>query len=223
MRLSSLLVPLAFATAAPLAGIRAQTVDATVNRAVAAWERVKAVSGSFEQTVTNSLTGTSATSRGDYIQERPNRLAIRFAAPMTDAIIADGQVVWIYLPSSNPGQVFKRPATDRSALPIDPTGQFLESPRTKYDITGAGARAVDGRASHGLVLVPKSGVTAPFTKATVWVSDDDALVREFEFVESNGVTRKIRITKIELNPPVYRSSFAFTVPKGVKVVDQTKP
>jgi chaperone LolA len=223
MRLSSLLVPLAFA-AAPLVGVRAQTVDATVNRAVAAWERVKAVSGSFEQTVTNSLTGTSATSRGDYIQERPNRLAIRFAAPMTDVIIADGQVVWIYLPSSNPGQVFKRPATDRSALPIDPTSQFLDSPRTKYDITAApGTRTIDGRTSHGLILVPKAGVTAPFTKATVWVGDDDALVREFEFVESNGVTRKIRITKIELNPPVNRNSFAFTVPKGVKVVDQTKP
>ena len=223
MRLSPLIVLLAFATA-PLASVRAQTVDATVNRAVAAWEKVKTVSGSFEQTVTNSLTGTSATSRGDYIQERPNRLAIRFAAPMTDVIVADGQVVWIYLPSSNPGQVFKRPATDRSALPIDPTGQFLESPRTKYDITAApGTRTMDGRAAHGLVLVPKSGVTAPFTKATVWVSDDDALVREFEFVESNGVTRKIRITKIALNPPVNRSSFAFAVPKGVKVVDQTKP
>jgi chaperone LolA len=221
MRLS-LLVPLAFA-ATPLAGIGAQTVDATVDRAVAAWERVKAVRGSFEQTVTNSLTGTSATSRGEYIQERPNRLAIRFAAPMTDAIIADGQAVWIYLPSSNPGQVFKRPATDRSALPIDPTGQFLDSPRTKYNITSAGTRTIDGRATHGLILVPKNGVSAPFAKATVWVGDDDALVREFEFVEANGVTRKIHITKIELNPPIYRSSFAFTVPKGVKVVDQTKP
>jgi outer membrane lipoprotein carrier protein len=222
MRLSSLLVPLAFATT-PLAGVAAQTVDATIDRAVAAWDKVKTVRGSFEQTVTNSLMGTSATSRGEYVQERPNRLAIRFAAPMTDAIVADGQVVWIYLPSSNPGQVLKRPATDRSALPIDLTAQFLESPRTKYDITAAGTRTIDGHPAHGLVLVPKNGVSAPFTKATVWVGDDDALVREFEFAESNGVTRKVHITKIEVNPPVSRSSFAFAVPKDVKVVDQTKP
>jgi len=113
---------------APLA---AQSTDATIDRAVAAWAKVKTVRGTFEQTVTNSLTGSSANSRGTYAQERPNRLAIRFEQPGTDAIIADGKVVWVYLPSSAPGQVIKRPATDRASVPIDLTGQFLGSPRTK--------------------------------------------------------------------------------------------
>jgi len=206
--------------AAPLA---AQSADATIDRAVAAWAKVKTVRGTFEQTVTNSLTGSSANSRGTYAQERPNRLAIRFEQPGTDAIIADGKVLWVYLPSSAPGQVIKRPATDRASVPIDLTGQFLDSPRTKYDITAAGTRTVSGHPAHGLTLVPKAGTSAPFTKATVWIDDDDALIREFEETESTGVTRRVRLTSVEPNAPVARSDFTFVVPKGVKVIDQTTP
>jgi len=219
VRLASLSIALAVVSA-PLA---AQSTDATIDRAVAAWAKVKTVRGTFEQTVTNSLTGSSANSRGTYAQERPNRLAIRFEQPGTDAIIADGKVVWVYLPSSAPGQVIKRPATDRASVPIDLTGQFLDSPRIKYDITAAGTRTVSGHPAHGLTLVPKAGTSAPFTKATVWIDDDDALIREFEETESTGVTRRVRLTSVEPNAPVARSDFTFVVPKGVKVVDQTTP
>jgi outer membrane lipoprotein carrier protein len=200
----------------------AQSTDATIDRAVAAWAKIKTVRGTFEQTVTNSLTGTSANARGTYAQERPNRLAIRFEQPASDAIIADGKVVWVYLPSSAPGQVIKRSATDRASVPIDLTGQFLDAPKARYDITAAGTRTVSGHAAHGLTLVPKAGIGGPFTKATVWVDDDDALIREFEEVETNGVTRHIRLTAVEPNAPVDRSMFTFNVPNGVKIVDQTK-
>jgi chaperone LolA len=206
--------------AAPRAG--AQSVDATIDRAVAAWAKIRTVRGTFEQTVTNSLTGTSAMSRGDYVQERPNRLSIRFHPPASGEIVADGQVVWVYLPGSTPGQVFKRRATDRSAVPIDLTGQFLDSPRTKYDIAEAPSKTVDRHETHGLILTPKPGSDAPFTKATVWVDDDDSLIREFELVEPSGVTRHIHLLTVQVDAQVDQSTFKFTIPKGVKVVDQTK-
>ena len=201
----------------------AQSVDATIERAVAAWAKVATVRGTFEQTVSNSLTGSSATAHGEYTQERPNRLSIRFLAPDSGAIVSDGRAVWVFLPTSAPGQVVKRPATDRSASPIDLTGQFLDAPRSKYDISAAGTRTVDGHAAHGLILVPKKGSSAPFSKATVWVDDDDSLIREFEEIEPSGVTRHVHITAIQTNVPIDRSGFNFTIPKGVKVVDQTKP
>jgi Outer membrane lipoprotein-sorting protein len=200
-----------------------EPVNAILDRAVKAWSKVRVVRGTFEQTVTNALTGSSAMARGDYIQERPNRLSIRFSQPSSDAIVADGQVVWVYLPSSTPGQVFKRPATDRSAVPIDLTGQFLNSPKTKYDIAPAASRTVSGHAAHGLLLTPKAGTNAPFTKATVWVNDDDSYIREFEISDANGVTRHIKLLTLQIDPQVKQSSFVFKVPKGVKVIDQTKP
>jgi outer membrane lipoprotein carrier protein len=181
---------------------------------------VKTAKGTFEQSVTNALTGGSAVARGEFQQERPNRLAIRFTEPAGDAIVADGKALWVYLPSSAPGQVVKRPATERSAVPIDFTGEFLDAPRTKYDISDGGTQSVDGRASHILKLVPKKGVSAPFARATVWVGDDDGLVRQFEIVEANGVTRRIHLLTLTLNAPVDRGAFSFTPPKGVKVVER---
>ena len=205
------------------APLGAQTVDGTIDRAVAAWDKIKTVRGTFEQTVTNSLTGSSAVARGKYVQQRPNRLAIRFTQPASDAIVSDGKYVWVYLPSTAPGQVIKRPATERGSTPIDLTGQFLDEPRAKYDIVAAGTRTVDGHATHGLTLTPKKGAKAPFTKATVWVDDDDALIREFEETEPTGVTRHVRLTSIEPNVAVERQVFEFSIPPGAKIVDQTKP
>jgi outer membrane lipoprotein carrier protein len=206
--------------AAAAARLAAQGPDGAIDRAVAAWSKVKTMRGSFEQTVTNPLTGTSASASGQYAQERPNRLAIRFGQPASDQIVADGRVVWVYLPSSVPGQVIKRPATDRASMPIDLTGQFLDAPRTKYDITPGGTRTVDGRAAHAFTLVPKKGISSPFTKATVWIDDDDSLIREFEETENSGVVRHVHLTTVELNAAIDASTFKFVVPAGVKVVDQ---
>ena len=202
---------------------QAQSVDPTIDRAVAAWAKIKTVRGTFEQTVSNMLTSSTATTRGQYAQERPSLLSIRFTQPASDAIVSDGKAVWVYLPSSAPGQVLKRTAADRSQTPIDLTGTFLDSPRTKYDIAPAPAKTVDGHATHGLVLTPKSGVSVPFTKATVWVDDDDAYIREFDVTEASGVSRHIHLTAVEPNAAVAKSLFSFSVPAGVKVVDQTKP
>jgi outer membrane lipoprotein carrier protein len=217
----TLIAALALAASAP--AVAAQSVDATIDRAVAAWNNVKTVRGTFEQTVSNPLTGSGATTRGSFVQARPNRLSIRFDDAGRSAIVSDGSALWIYLPASAPGQVIKRPATDAASAPVDLTGQFLDAPKSKYDIAPAGTRTVAGHPAHGLALVAKKGAGAPFTRATVWVDDDDALIREFESTDPNGVTRHVRLTAIELNPSVERGAFVFSVPRGVRVVDQTTP
>jgi len=198
----------------------AQSTDQTLDRAVAAWGKVKTARATFEQTVTNSLTGSSATAHGEYQQQRPNRVAIRFTDPSGDRIVSDGASVWVYLPSSAPGQVVKRSASDATALPLDITGEFLTDPRGRYDITSAGVGTVAGHPAKALLLSPKAQTQAPFTKATIWVDDDDALIRQFEVVEPSGVTRRIRITSLDLNVPVDKSTFSFTPPAGVRVVER---
>jgi outer membrane lipoprotein carrier protein len=217
-------ITLCVAPVSPVSRLAAQTasIDATIDRAVAAWSKVRTVRGTFEQTVTNPLTGSSATAHGEFAQERPNRLSIRFSKPDSGAIVADGKYVWVYLPSTAPGRVIKRPATDRGSMPIDLTGQFLDSPRARYDISAAGTRTVDGHPAHALSLVAKQGASSPVLKATVWVDDDDALIREFESTEQSGVVRHVRLTALELNLPVSKDAFVFAVPKGARVIDQTK-
>ena len=148
MKLSILVAAAGIAAAQMRASpVGAQSVDATIDRAVAAWAKVKTVKRHVRADGRQRDHRHERQVQGEYVQERPNRLAIRFTQPAAGEIVADGKVMWVYLPSSSPGQVVKRPATDRSAVPIDLTGQFLDSPRTKYDITPA-ARA-DGRRARG--------------------------------------------------------------------------
>ena len=197
----------------------AQSVDRTVDRAVAAWQAAKTVRASFEQTLTNPLTGSDVTARGEFQQQGRNRIAIRFTDPVGDRIVADGKVLWIYLPSTTPGQVI-RSTLAQGANSVDLTGQFLTAPRARFNISSAGTMSVGGRPAHGLVLIPKREGSQTFTKATVWVDDGDGLVRQFEVTDQNGVTRRVRLTSIRVNGAVDPAAFRFSPPRGAKIVEQ---
>ena len=214
----ALLVALTVAGAALTPAPR-QSPEATLDRAVQAYSKVKTVRATFTQTLTNPLTGSIVTSHGEMQQRIPGYLDVRFTDPAGDRIVADGKSLWIYLPSTNPGQVIKTRPNESSASVPDVTSQFFDSPKTRYTVSDGGKDAVDGRPAHVLVLTPKDP-SIPFTKATIWVDDADALVRQFETVDANGVVRRVRITKIAVNAKVDRDAFTFRPPKGVKVFEQ---
>lgn len=205
---------------------RAQGQDATavLDHAVAAYAHVTTARGTFEQTLTNPFTGTSAVARGEFTQERPSRLAIRFTDPPDDRIVADGKWVWVYVPSATPGQVVRMPVNDDAAAAtggaasVDIISQFLTSPGGRFDVTAAGTDTVAGRPTRAIVMVPHDA--AQFTRAKLWVDDGDGVVRQFEVTDSGGTMRHVRLTKVAFNVPVDRSAFVFKPPAGVKVVDQ---
>jgi outer membrane lipoprotein carrier protein len=189
-----------------------------LDRAVAAWAKVKTARATFEQTIVNPLTGGTLTATGEYQQQRPNKLSVRFDQPANDRIVADGRYVWLYLPSTTPGQVIRTPLGSGGTGTVDLTAQFLTSPRSRFDITPAGAQTVSGRATHGFTLVPKAREGGPFKTATVYVDDIDASIRQFTVTEANGVQRTVRLTSFRPNAAVDAAAFTFTPPAGVRVV-----
>ena len=207
------LLVIAFA-AAPLA---AQSADSTLDRAVAAYATVTTARISFTQTIDNSLTGTKVTTGGELQQRRPSHFAVKFAEPSGDRIVSDGQWVWIYLPSTNPGQVIRAKLGADVGAP-DFAAQFLEAPRKSYTVSGGAAASIEGSATHSVVLAPKRK-ESPFSKVTLWVNDGDALLRRVETVDQSGVTRQITVTKFARNAAVDAGAFVFKVPAGVKVFD----
>lgn len=202
---------------APLAASAAQSPQATVQRAVKAYSKITTIRATFAQTVTNPLTGSDVESRGELQQRIPGRLAIDFSQPDGDRIVADGKVVWLYLPSTNPGQVIKARVGENSANVPDVTSWFLDSPQKRYRMSDAGKATIAGHATHAVGLVSRDP-TIPFKKATVWVDDDDALIRQFETTDANGLTRRITITSIDTNAKLDPGAFAFVPPDGVRVV-----
>lgn len=209
---------LAAAIAAALPStLPAQSPDAVVDRAVAAWAKVNSLRATFEQSVTNPLTGSTETARGEYQQQGKQRMSIRFTKPRGDRIVADGKALWLYLPSTAPRQVI-RTAPGNSGT-FDFTAQFLASPKTRYTIVDAGRATLDGRGTRALTLTPKSG-RGPFQRAKIWVDDRDGLIRQFEVLDPNGLTRRVRLTAMKVNGPVDAKAFVFVPPKGVRVVEQ---
>lgn len=197
-----------------------QDPDAVISRAQTAWARVKTLRATFEQTITNPITGSALTSKGELQQRKPSKLAIKFSDPAGDRIVADGKHVWVFLQSATPGQVIKMSNTSVGAANTDLIGQFLSTPRSRYDATDAGADTVGGRAARALILIAKPGASAPFLRAKVWVDSADSIIRQFESTDANGVSRRVRLLTLSPNAKVDNKAFAFKVPSGVRVVER---
>ncbi|MEA2760962.1 MAG: outer rane lipoprotein carrier protein [Gemmatimonadaceae bacterium] len=197
--------------------VHAQSADAIIDRAAAAYARLSSMRAEFRQTLTNPLTGSTQTTKGVILRRKPNLLSIDFESG--DKVAADGSTLWFYLPSSAPGQVIRMPYSGDNAVTVDPANQFLDSPRTRFTVTSAGAAALGGRATHAVTLVPRRPNPA-FTSAKVWIDDNDSSIRQFDLETANGLKRHVVITSFTANPDLSKASFRFAVPKGVKIVDQ---
>ena len=173
----------------------------------------------FEQTLTNPMTGSATVSKGVLHRRSPDRFNFQFTDPAGDRLVADGEWLWVYTPSTTPRQVIKLPQTAAGAGMADPGLQFFESPKTRFTIGAAGTATIDGRPTRALTLTPRTG-NAAFAKATVWLDPKDGTLRQFETVDGMGVTRRVVLTDLRTNVAVSADSFRFTPPAGVRVIDQ---
>jgi outer membrane lipoprotein carrier protein len=171
----------------------------------------------FAQTLTNPRTGTVYASRGEFFQQGAERFAFRFSDPPDDRIIADGDVLWLYLPSTAKGQVLKVPRAAGGGM--DLVAMVLRDPAQRFIIT-AGADTVVGTVRvRTIVLTPRTFQSA-FTRGTLWVNAATALVRAAEFVEASGLVRRIEFSRIRLGEAMPTGTFTFVPPAGVRVIDQ---
>lgn len=193
---------------------------AAIERAVQAYASVRTARATFEQTIDNPLTGSKLTSHGEFEQARPDKFAFRFTDPKGDVIVSDGKNVWVYLPSSTPGQVIRAPLSAEVEGSMDLIGTFFTNPATRYTVTDGGAAMVGGRATRMVTLVPRKK-DGSFVRAKVWIDAVSGTLRQFEAEEPSGLVRMVRITTFTPNVAVAPASFAFKPPKGVRVVDQS--
>lgn len=211
---------LAAATALAIAPAAiAQSPEAVMERAVKAYADLRSVRAEFRQAITNPITGSDLVSRGVLLRKDPAFLSINFTDPSGDRIVSDGTSLWIYLPSSAPGQVIKTSARANNALAmVDPGGVFLSSPASRYTMSSGGTATIAGRKMNVVNLVPKAS-NGIFTKAKVWVDAATNLIRQFEVVDSNGLKRVVTITSIQPNAALSAPQFKFVPPKNVRVLD----
>jgi outer membrane lipoprotein carrier protein len=194
--------------------------EAAYDRAAKAWSAHNSLEARFEQRITNPLLGRTLTSRGLFQQQRPNKVSITFTDPVGDRIVGDGKSLWVYLPSSTPGQVLKLPANADGAIVADLLGQLLEAPKRSFIIAGGDAVTIDGRATHRVQLTPRTAGSVPFQKATLWLDDKEPRPVRVQVLDAQGVDRTITLTSWAPDAKLAANTFTFTPPKGVRVLNK---
>jgi outer membrane lipoprotein carrier protein len=207
---------LALALAGP---VHAQDADAIVGRSSRVYRSLSSLKAEFQQVVQNPMIDSSE-SRGTLMQAGEARFAMRFTEPPGEAIVIDGAHVWVYTPSTVPGQVIRLAVP--SGGPVygyNLLAWLLDKPAERYKATFLRTDRLNGRTMDVVELVP-AVPNLPFEKAIVWLDQQDALPRRLEITEQSGSHRVLTLSKVQVNRSLPAASFAFDVPSGVRIVDQ---
>jgi outer membrane lipoprotein carrier protein len=211
---------LAAALLSPLAARgQAQDAAAIVGRSSRVYRSLASMRADFVQVIDNPMID-SAESRGTLVQAGPAKLAMRFTDPPGEAIVIDSEHVWVYTPSTVPGQVLRLKAP--SGGPVygyNLIAWLLDKPAQRYTPKYLRQDTLGGRSVDVVELVP-AVPDLPFERAVLWLDRGDALPRRLEITEHGGALRTLTLSKVEVNQRVPDSTFTFQVPPGVRVVDQ---
>ncbi|MEP6687403.1 MAG: outer membrane lipoprotein carrier protein LolA [Gemmatimonadales bacterium] len=212
------LLTLVLLAAMPTAA-EAQDANALVGRSSRVYRSLSSLKADFVQIIDNPMID-SAESRGTLVQAGPDKLAMRFTDPDGEAVVIDGQSVWVYTPSTTPGQVIRMSVP--SGGPIygyNLLAWLLDRPAERYTASYVRADVLGGRSMDVIELVP-AVPDLPFERAVVWLDRADGLPRRLEITEHSGATRTLTLSKVQTNQAVPDRTFRFQVPSGVRVVDQ---
>ena len=212
------MIALLLTTLALGASITPQDPGATALRASRAYRSLTSLRATFHQVIEDRMIGTQE-SRGELVQAGSAELVMRFTDPAGDMIVLDGQYVWLYTPSTVPGQVI------RMAIPHDPVygpnvlSRILDRPTERYEVTAVGTESLDGQTVDVLRFTPLSPDPL-FATAIIAFDRQTALPRRLILDELTGIRRTLTLTRLRPNGPVRSGEFTFAVPAGVRVVDR---
>src|ERR1043165_377325 len=125
-RFGGCLTAAVFLTAQPRNRSASQDPGAILDRASAAYDTIKTLQADFVQIVENPMLGDPDTTRGTLFEQRPSYFAMRFTEPKHDRIVADGKKLWLYTPSTTPGQVIRSDIPGTGTTGPNLIGQFVE-------------------------------------------------------------------------------------------------
>jgi outer membrane lipoprotein carrier protein len=190
---------------------------AILSRAEKAYASVRSLQADFIQDLTVPLLDQTQRSRGTMYHRRPDRFLMKFSEPAGDVVVADGQSLWLYYPSTDAKQVI-RTTLSEGGHEVDLQREFLSNPTARFNATLDGTESVGGRSAHLLTLTPKQ--SSPYTKVRLWVDQQDALVRRFEITEQNGTVRRLELHSLQSNVTLPNRLFSFAPPPGAQVYQQ---
>jgi outer membrane lipoprotein carrier protein len=198
-------------------GTSSESALAVLERAGQRFKTLTALCADFRQVIEVRLLGETKRSSGRLCQQLPNLFMMDFDDPEGDLIVADGEFLWIYYPSTDENQVFKADLAGGTAG-IDFHREFLENPGAKYDAVHEGEEVADGSVLQKIAIVPTQA--ASYERAWVWIDDLTGLIHRMWLEEENGSLRRLDLSRLEVDPVLDPSVFVFTPPEGAAILQR---
>ena len=188
---------------------------------------VEAYQADFTLTVTEE--GTPSTLKGTILYQRPDKRRIEFAgAPAQDEVaqlvVSDGAVEWQYFPGRKTAHRTDWAKVKEAGAPADVLA--IRGPHQPFlDLKPESVRLVETKGDLSVFEAdpaPALIAEAPFApgKIRVEVSAADGLARRLTMSDADGKEVLAQdYTGVRLKPAITESSFTFTPPAGVEVVD----
>ncbi len=192
-----------------------QDAASVLERAAERYASLSGFCADFQQTIDVTLLRETKRSEGELCQVRPDNFEMRFTDPLGDRIVADGNDLWVYFPSTDDGQVFRTPLAGSQGR-FDLHREFLSDPGERYSATLEGRGQIDGLDMYLLSLRPR--VRSPYLHARVWIGVEDDLIRRLEILEESESIRTLELTNITLDPDLSADRFRFDPPQDVQVI-----
>ena len=141
---------------------------------------------------------------------------MRFSQPEGDRIVADGEWLWLYTPSTTPNQVIRQSIPEMGPATPNLFGQFVDNPLERYHATYVGVDSAAGYRVENVRLVPRvDGI--PFRSVVISLSAD-GMLRKVNIVEDSGQRRTLVFDSIVVNAPIPEDELIFRVPRGTRIV-----
>lgn len=188
-------------------------------RAEQVYDGLTSMQSQFDQTIEIALLGRKRSGTGTWYQKGKGRFKMDFADPAGDVIVADGASLWLYYPSTHPGQVIRSTidANTTGAGMVDLQGRIFDEAAEGYDAVLDGVEAVDGHSTWLVSLTPRG--ESPYRLVRVWIDAEQLLVRRFEITEENETLRTVVLRDLQPNAEIPDSTFSFTPPAGTDVFE----
>lgn len=188
-------------------------LDALLQQLAAKYGSVSVLRGSFVQT-TGSVYGDQ-TQNGTVVLKRPGRMRWEFTGDAQGGgkqFVSDGSTLWIYSPAEK--QVIRVANFGAQAESAFAVFQSLDKLGQLYAVK----LGENSPASHQLIVTPKPGDEAQFTKL-VLTFDAKLDIDELSITDSFATVTRMDFTKLVAGGEARDDVFSFTVPAGVQVVD----
>jgi outer membrane lipoprotein carrier protein len=183
------------------------------------YEGIHDFSADFVQTYTGGVLHKSITERGHVLIKKPGKMRWEYTTPEKKLFVSDGVRIYSYVPADNQVRVDSVPKNDEPGAPI----LFLAGKGNLVrDFTASPAEppARSPANSVALKLVPKAA-QADYDWLLLVVNQQSLMLRTLVTMDGQGGQSSISFENLKENVNPADKEFAFNIPRGVDVINET--